>query len=89
MCKILRQVIVLDPTLKIDEIDVPYKAFIEQFKGRIVRRIIMDKGWSITKAYNFLSSKFNYDDYIYKIMCDIVREEHPKQILNRNPRLVG
>jgi len=82
-----RSVIVLDPTLKVDEVDIPYKAFIEQFKGRIVRRIIMDKGWSITKAYNFLASKFMYDDYVYSIMCDIVKDEKPSLIINRNPTI--
>ena len=87
--KILRSVIVLDPTLKIDEVDISYKAFIEQFKGRIIRKIIQDKGWSITKAYNFLASKFMYDEYVYNIMMDIVREESPKIIINRNPRYCG
>lgn len=82
-----RAVIVLDPTLKIDEVDVPYKAFIEQFKGHIIRRIIKDKGWTITKATNFIASKFMYDDYVYRIMCDIVREETPQIILNRNPTI--
>ena len=28
-----------------------------------------------------------YDDYVYKIMCDIVREDHPQIILNRNPTI--
>lgn len=82
-----RSVIVLDPTLKIDEVDMSYKAFIEQFKGHIIRRIIKDKGWTITKATNYIASKFMYDEYIYKIMCDIVREEEPKLILNRNPTI--
>ena len=83
-----RCVIVLDPTLKIDEVDMPYKAFIEQYKGTIIKRIIKDKGWTITKASNYVASKFNYDDYVYKIMCDIIEEEEPKIILNRNPKLV-
>lgn len=84
-----RNVIVLDPTLKIDEVDVPYKSFIVQFKGHIIRRIIRDKGWTITKATNYIASKFTFDPYIYGIMCDIVREEEPKIIINRNPRFVG
>lgn len=87
MCKILRAVIVLDPTLKIDEVDIPYKAFIEQFKGSIIKRIIQDKGWTITKATNYLASKFNGSKYIYKIMDRIVKEEHPYLILNRNPTI--
>ena len=82
-----RSVIVLDPTLHCDEVDISYKAFIVQYRGHIIRRIIKDKGWTITKASNYLSSKFMYDDYVYKIMCDIVREEHPKIILNRNPTI--
>lgn len=84
-----RNVIVLDPTLKIDEVDVPYKSFIVQFKGHIIRRIIRDKGWTITKATNYIASKFTFDPYIYGIMCDIVREEEPKIIINRNPGFVG
>lgn len=79
-----RQVIVLDPTLKIDEVDISYKAFIEQFKGHIIRKIIEDKGWTITKATNFLASKFNYDEYVYNIMMELVHEGQ-RLILNRNP----
>lgn len=82
-----RSVIVLDPTLKIDEVDMPYKAFIEQFKGHIIRHIIMEQGWTVTKAANYLASKFMFDPYVYKIMCDIVENEHPKMILNRNPTI--
>ena len=84
-----RSVIVLDPSLHIDEVDISYKAFIVQYRGHIIKRIIRDKGWTITKASNYLSSKFMYDDYVYKIMCDIIREEHPQIILNRNPKIVG
>ena len=84
-----RSVIVLDPTLKIDEVDISYKAFIEQFKGHILRHIIRDKGWTITKASNFLASKFMYDDYVYKMMCEVIEEDKPKLILNRNPEFAG
>lgn len=82
-----RQVIVLDPTLKIDEIDMSYKAFIEQYKGLILNKIIDDKGWTITKASNFLASKFNFDEYVYSIMQRVIDEEHPRLILNRNPTI--
>lgn len=83
-----RSVIVLDPTLKIDEVDMPYKAFIEQYKGHILHYIIKDKGWTLTKAMNYLSSKFNYDPYVYSVMERVV-EDGAKLILNRNPKLVG
>ena len=82
-----RNVIVLDPTLHIDEVDVPYKSFVVQYRGKIIRRIIKDRGWTVTKASNYLASKFMYDPYIYNIMCDIVKEEHPQIIINRNPTI--
>lgn len=82
-----RNVIVLDPSLKIDEVDLPYKSFLEQYKGSIIKRIIKDKGWTITKATNFVSSRFTYDPYIYKIMMDIVKKDKPSIILNRNPTI--
>ena len=72
-----------------DEVDISYKAFIEQYKGHILRRIVKDKGWTITKATNYLASKFNYDPYVYSIMCQIIEEEQPKLILNRNPERIA
>ena len=89
MWRYLRQVIVLDPSLKIDEVDISYKAFIEQYKGLIIKHIIRDKGWTITMATNFLASKFNYDPYVYRMMCEVIEQEKPRIILNRNPELVG
>ena len=85
----MRNVIVLDPTLKMDEVDIPYKSFIVMFSGKIIRRIKKEKGWSTVKAYNFVKVRFKFDPYIYKIMEDIIREEEPKIILNRNPEFVG
>lgn len=82
-----RNVIVLDPTLKIDEVDFAYKSFIIEFSGLIIKRIVRDKGWTIVRASNYLKSKFKYDDYIYFIIQDIVKEEEPKIIINRNPTL--
>lgn len=82
-----RHVIVLDPTLKMNEVDIPYKSFIVSFGGKIIRRVKQDKGWSTVKAYNFVKTRFKYDEYIYKIMEDIIREEEPKIILNRNPTI--
>jgi len=83
----MRNVIVLDPTLKIDEVDFSYKSFIIEFSGLIIKRIVKDKGWTIVKASNFLKARFKYDDYIYSIIQDIIREEEPKVIINRNPTL--
>lgn len=82
-----RNVIVLDPTLKIDEVDVSYRSFIVKFSGKIIKKIIRDKGWTITKAHNYLKSKFMYDEYIHGLMEEIIKESEPKIILNRNPTI--
>jgi DNA-directed RNA polymerase beta' subunit len=84
---ITRQVIVLDPTLKIDEVDLSYKAFIKLYSGQLIKKLIKNHGWTITYAHNFLESKFNYDKYIYQLMCEIIRDQKPTIILNRNPTI--
>lgn len=65
---------------------MPYEAFLVQYSGEIKKRICKDKGWTITKATNYLASKFTYDEYIYSIMCDIVNDG-VMIILNRNPTI--
>ena len=84
-----RAVIVLDPTLKIDEVDISYKAFIVLFKGQLIKRICKDKGWTVIKASNYLATKFNYDPYVYSMMMRVIEEDTPEMILNRNPELAG
>lgn len=82
-----RNVIVLDPTLKIDEVDISYKSFIVEFSGLILKEIIKDTGWTITRAHNFLKSKFKFDKYIYKLMKRILKKREVKIIINRNPTI--
>lgn len=77
-----RNVIVLDPTLKLDQVDMPYKSFIVMFSGQIVKRIQADKGWTVIKAHNFLKSKFMFNEYIYSIINRIIEEDQPWLILN-------
>ena len=84
-----RSVIVLDPTLKINEVDIPYKAFLKQYKSQIAKRIKEDKGWTLTRIENYLADKFNFDPYVYEIMCRVIEEDKPKLIINRNPEIVG
>ena len=84
-----RNVIVLDPTLKIDEVDMSYKSFIVLYSGQIIKKLMKYHNWTITKAYNYLKSKFMYDEYIHKLMNEIIEEFQPKLILNRNPEFVG
>lgn len=82
-----RAVIVLDPTLGINEIDIPYKSFIIMFNGFIVRELMNRKGWSITQSYNYVKEKFTYDPLIYSIIEHVIEKYEPKIILNRNPTI--
>ena len=83
--KVSRSVIVLDPTLKLDEVDISYRTFHVLFSGLIVKEIMRDRGWTITKSYNFLKSKFVYDEYVYSIMQRVLTKYAPPIIVNRNP----
>ena len=67
---------------------MPYKAFLEQYRGHIIREICKDKGWTITKASNYIAMKINYDPYVYSIMCKLFKKGI-KLILNRNPKQCG
>lgn len=82
-----RNVIVLDPTLKLDEVDMPYKTFVVMFSGLIVSEIIRDKGWTITKAHNFLKARYMYDEYIYSVIERILAQREIHIILQRNPTI--
>lgn len=82
-----RSVIVLDPTLKMDEVDIPYKTFANAYAGLIVKRIMHDKGWTLTRAYNYLKAKFNFDDYVYSVIESLLKEEDRYIIINRNPTI--
>lgn len=82
-----RNVIVLDPTLKMDEVAMSYKSFIVLFSGQLIKKLRREKGWTITKAHNYLKSKFKYDEEIYHMMLEIIEDFQPKIILNRNPTI--
>ena len=82
----LRAVIVLDCSLKMDEVDLSYKGFLIAYSGLIVKKLRKKYGWTITRALNYLKSKFIFDQEIYDIMQEIVTESRVDIILNRNPR---
>ena len=76
-----RSVIILDPTLHMDEVDISYKQFLIQYKGHIIRHLIKEKGWTVTKATNYLGAQFNFNKDVYRIMMDIVKQNIRKSSL--------
>lgn len=81
--------IVLDVSLKLNEVDLSYKAFLLAYSGKIVKKLIKKYRWTITRALNYVKSKFQFDQEIYDIMREIVHEEEIQIILNRNPKDCG
>lgn len=82
-----RSVIILDPTLKLDEVDVPYKTFAKAYSGLIVKRLVRERGWSSTKAFNYIEQNFKFNEDVYHIIEQIVAEEEIPIVINRNPTI--
>lgn len=82
-----RAVIVLDPTLKLTEVDLGYRAFLVAYSGKIANRLMKKKGWTVTRALNYVKSKFLFDQEIYDTMQEIVHNEDVMIVLNRNPTI--
>lgn len=82
-----RCVIVPDPTLRVDEVGLPYHAFRVLFKIRIIYWIkVLDKV-SLAKAYDRWLKSLQFDQHVYDIMNYIIEQEEPMILLNRNPTL--
>ena len=84
-----RSVIILDPTLKLDEVDVPYKTFAKAYSGLIVKRLVRERGWSSTKAFNYIEQNFKFNEDVYHIIEQIVAEEEIPIVINRNPEHIA
>ena len=82
-----RSVIVPDPSLRDNEIDISYHAFLEIFKYKILYYLMKIEDISLGKAYNIWKNATNFDQKVYDVMKFIVEYGKVKIILNRNPTL--
>lgn len=82
-----RCVIVPNPTLHVDEVDLPYQAFRILFKYRIIYYIMKIDDIPLSKAFYRWKDAYKFDEYVYDIMMYIVNTEKPRILLNRNPTL--
>lgn len=86
-----RVVIHLNPTLKADEITLPYKALVVLLEQRIIN--LLKKSYNITydDAYRiWYKSLTDYNDIVYEIIKTLIRKDTPRGLpilLNRNPTL--
>lgn len=82
-----RCVITPDPTLHVDEVDIGYQAFRILFKYRIIYYLMKIDDVPLTTAFYRWKNASKFDPYVYDVMMHIVKTEHPRILLNRNPTL--
>ena len=83
-----RNVIVPDPTLKDNEIDLSYHTFLELFKYKIIFYLMKLEDITLSKAYTMWKKASVYDKKIHEIMSYIIKKDHVKVLINRNPTLI-
>ena len=84
-----RNVIIPDPTLKDDEIDISYHTFRVLYKNKILYYIMKLKDCTLSKANEIWLKSYVYNQEVYDIMQDIVEDERNeiRVLINRNPTL--
>lgn len=82
-----RNVIVPDPTLHDNEIDLSYHTFLEVFKYKIIYYIMKLDDIMLSKAYTIWKEASKFNEKVYNIMMYIIRKEDVRILINRNPTL--
>lgn len=85
-----RAVIRQDPTLRIDQIKLPYVMLVKTMQQRIINILMRSYNMNPSQAYEIWSKALvTYDDQIAQILNNIIREsgEGIPCILNRNPTI--
>lgn len=82
-----RCVIVPDPTLHQNEVDLSYQAFRILFKYRIIYYLMKMEDVPLAQAYYRWKNAYVFDEYVYNVMEYIIAAERPRIFLNRNPTL--
>ena len=82
-----RNVIIPDPTLRDDEIDLSYHTFLILYKFKIMYYLMKMDNISLSKAYYIWQKSYKFDNRIYEIMLFIVKKEKVRILMNRNPTL--
>lgn len=82
-----RNVIIPDQSLKTNQIDVSYHTFLAVFKFKIIYYLMKMDNMKYSDAHNEWMNAYKFSPRIYEIMQFIIRKEHRKCIINRNPTL--
>lgn len=84
---IARNVIIPDPTLYDNEIDLSYHTFLVLFSYKIMYYLMKIEKIPLSRAYERWEQAYIFDETIYEIMLLIIQVEKPRVIINRNPTL--
>lgn len=82
-----RNVIVPDPTLKDNELDLSYHTFREVFKPKIIHYLQIYEDCTLSEAIDRWEKSFIFDESVYHIMEMIIKNEDIGVLINRNPTL--
>ena len=82
-----RNVIVPDPTLKDNEVDLSYHTFREVFKPKIIHYLQVYEDITLSQAIELWDRSFIFNEKVYEIMGMIIKNEDIGILINRNPTL--
>ena len=82
-----RNVIVPDPTLRTDQIDLSYAAAYKLFKLQIIYYLKKLNHISLAEANEIWESAYTFNEQVYQIMNFIVEKKKPMILINRNPTI--
>lgn len=83
-----RNVIIPDPTLRDDEVDLSYHTALELFRDIILRYLMNMDDISASRALQeWQEAKSKFSNKIYEVMLFIIEHDSPRILMNRNPTL--
>lgn len=82
-----RNVIVPDPELHDNEIDLSYNTFLEVFKYKIIYYLMKLDDITLSKAYAIWKQASTFSEKVYEVMQYIIEKEDVRILINRNPTL--
>jgi DNA-directed RNA polymerase beta' subunit len=86
----LRNVIIPDPLLKVDEIELCYLTFLELYKYEILSHLCKMDNITIAEASElWFKATINFNKKIYEVMKYLLKKKKVKMLINRNPKRLG
>ena len=82
-----RNVIVPDPTLHDNEVDLSYYTAHGLFKFKIIHYLMKLNDISLAEANSIWMRGFVFNEQVYQVMKFIIEHDKPKLLINRNPTL--